>query len=126
MKIELVHERCSGCRACQLVCALTNYKENNPKKAALKIAGHFPEPGTYEISLCNQCGVCQEVCPTGAISEEDGVYLIDKDTCIGCGVCVEACPTGTMYTHAEETAPIKCNLCGACVEYCPRKALVTA
>lgn len=116
-------ERCSGCKACQVLCSLTNFAENNPKKAALKIIGHFPDPGVYEISICNQCGACASVCPVSAISAEADAYVINPDLCIGCGLCVTSCPTGSMVQHASQTAPIKCISCGGCVEYCPRRAL---
>jgi Fe-S-cluster-containing hydrogenase component 2 len=32
-------------------------------------------------------------CPVEAISEGDGKYTIDADTCIDCGACVAECPT---------------------------------
>lgn len=47
----------------------------------------------YKISdACIACGVCAGECPTSAISEGDGIYVIDADTCIDCGACAEACP----------------------------------
>lgn len=33
-------------------------------------------------------------CPVEAISEGDGKYVIDADTCIECGACADACPVG--------------------------------
>lgn len=92
--------------------------------SALSIHGRFPAPGTYEIKICDQCGVCAETCPVDAIKEENGVYLIDAETCIGCGECVEVCPHGVMFEHSQLDTPIKCNLCQACAEICPRDALV--
>ena len=117
-------ELCSGCRACQVLCSLARFGDNNPKKAALQIIGHFPEPGVYEINICSQCGICAEECPTGAIQANETTYSIDTDSCTGCGICVEVCPTGSMTQHAAIEAPIKCISCGECVEYCPRRALI--
>ena len=41
---------------------------------------------------CISCGACVEECPTSAISEGDGKYVIDADTCISCGACADTCP----------------------------------
>lgn len=126
MKIGLNEALCSGCRVCQLVCSFRHFKENNPKKAALKITGRFPAPGRFQIAVCDQCGVCAEVCPAGAIKNEDGVYRIDSGICTGCRACVEACPQGAMLVHKDEKVPIKCDLCGECIQYCPRRAVYDA
>ena len=40
----------------------------------------------YVISdACISCGACEGTCPAGAISEGDGQYVIDADTCMECG-----------------------------------------
>ena len=49
-------EECTGCRVCELVCALHNQRENNPSKSALRVKGRFPAPGHYDLRLCDQCG----------------------------------------------------------------------
>lgn len=41
---------------------------------------------------CIACGACAGACPTGAITEGDGKYVIDADACIECGACADACP----------------------------------
>ena len=41
---------------------------------------------------CISCGACEADCPTDAISEGSGLYVIDPDTCIDCGACVDSCP----------------------------------
>lgn len=64
--------KCSGCRVCQLICALHNKGECNPKASFIGVAGNFPVPGGYEIKWlkgCTLCGECLEICPTGAIFE---------------------------------------------------------
>ena len=40
------------------------------------------------------CVSCE--CPVGAISEGDGKYVIDADSCIDCGTCAGVCPTGAI------------------------------
>lgn len=54
-------------------------------------------PGVDE-ELCNGCGSCVDVCPTGAIAA-DGIGL-DAGKCIKCCACVKECPQGarTLYT----------------------------
>lgn len=106
-----------------MVCATENKKEINPSKAALRIEGRFPAPGSYQIHLCNQCGECAEVCPVEAIENKNGVFLINEENCIGCMNCIDACSRGVMIMHKDSKTPIKCNLCGECVKYCPREAL---
>jgi ferredoxin len=115
--------RCTGCKTCQLACALYHFKENNPKKSAIGIRGEFPAPGRYRISLCTQCEKCIDVCPEGAISKVDGAIKIDRERCTYCLICVDACPFGAIFTHREFDVPFICDVCGECVNICPTKAL---
>ena len=51
----------------------------------------------YKISdECSACGACAEECPVDAISEGDGIYVIDADACTDCGACADACPLGAI------------------------------
>lgn len=73
MKIVVDNSKCSGCKICELFCALGNSGECNPKKAFIKITGHFPVPGGYQIKMkkgCTLCGECVKWCPTGALCEK--------------------------------------------------------
>ncbi|WP_457614482.1 4Fe-4S binding protein [Methanopyrus sp.] len=40
---------------------------------------------------CAGCGLCAEVCPTGAVEVDDRVQL-DEDRCVACSFCVQVCP----------------------------------
>ncbi len=49
----------------------------------------------YRISDdCINCGACESECAVSAISEGDGIYVIDEDVCIDCGACADVCPVG--------------------------------
>jgi len=123
MKLVADPGKCTGCRVCMSICSLHHFDEANPKKAALRIDAKFPTPGVFEPRICNQCGTCASVCPAEAITEKDGVYIIDPEECTGCGECIEACPAGAMFLHEDSTVPIKCDLCRECIELCSTKVL---
>ena len=43
--------------------------------------------------LCTRCGLCAEVCPTGAaVLPPDGDPVYDLKACIGCSQCIALCP----------------------------------
>lgn len=51
----------------------------------------------YVISdSCVSCGSCAGECPAEAISEGDGIYVIDADACLDCGTCADTCPMGAI------------------------------
>jgi Fe-S-cluster-containing dehydrogenase component len=79
------------------------------------------------------------VCPTGASYKraEDGIVLVNADTCIGCKLCSWACPYGAREYDYGEGVMKKCTLCvdriyneelpqedriPACVRACPTGA----
>lgn len=116
--------RCSGCRACQLACSLHLFSENNPKRSALAIVPHFPDPGAYEVRTCTQCGTCAGVCPAGAVKQDErGAYHIDAEECTACFACRDACPEQVIFLQPEREAPFKCDACGDCVAVCGMDAL---
>lgn len=82
---------------------------------------------------------CVTVCPTGASYKraEDGIVLVNPDTCIGCGLCAWACPYGARELDPAAGVMKKCTLCvdriynenldpqdrePACVRTCPTGA----
>ena len=95
---------------------------------------HFPKS-------CLHCedAPCVTVCPTGASykREEDGIVLVNADTCIGCKLCSWACPYGAREYDETDGVMKKCTLCvdriyneeipeesraPACVTTCPAGA----
>lgn len=87
----------------------------------------------FHRGLCDFCGKCEEVCPTGAIAGIDevtnriGLAVVDEQRCIafqqrGCQVCVNACIYGaiTLDAHGRPIVDADaCNGCGRCEFQCP-------
>ena len=46
---------------------------------------------------CISCGACEPECPTNAISEGDGKFVIDAATCIDCAACADLCPVDAIH-----------------------------
>jgi carbon-monoxide dehydrogenase iron sulfur subunit len=127
-KLAVIPELCSGCRICELTCAIEHFGVNNPKKSAIRVLVTYPHPVVRMPIICSQCKVpvCADICPVDALSRENGVVQLDKDGCISCMKCVEACPFGAIYAHADVDYPIKCDMCNGapkCVEKCPKGAI---
>lgn len=49
--------------------------------------------GTHYISDdCISCGACEPICPMGAITLGDPLYVIERGACTDCGQCDAVCP----------------------------------
>ena len=63
--------------------------------------------GKPVVEGCIGCGICQKVCPTGAISftkDENGKvssYTVDLKKCMFCGNCEYYCPKGAIKLTQE-------------------------
>lgn len=49
-----------------------------------------------DVERCVGCGICENVCRTGAIRVIDGVAQVDVKKCIGCGDCANVCPRNAI------------------------------
>ena len=123
------HEKCTGCRLCELVCAVKHYGISNPARARIKVM-KWEQEGVYVPMSCQQCqdAPCQNICPAKAISRDDEMsrVMVDYDKCIGCRLCVAVCPFGAMSFNVIDKQVLKCDLCDGdpqCVRFCDRKAV---
>lgn len=82
----------------------------NPVDKEMELCGNIPykeyhgvplKPQTKEI--CNQCSVCANLCPVGAISLKEP-NKTDKEKCISCMRCIQICPK-----HARELDQVMLN-----------------
>jgi len=67
----------------------------NARIAELDRKGGASLVAAVDENLCNACGQCVEVCPTGAITVGN-VAKIDRAKCNGCAQCVTACPESAI------------------------------
>jgi len=129
MKIlKINYEKCTGCRACEMVCSLAHTGECSDRKSNIHNINMNDE--AFLSIACFQCedAPCAKVCPMDAIEKDPntGVVSVDEDKCVGCKLCVLACPFGNMAFSAEKHRPAKCDLCGGdplCAFYCSPGAI---
>lgn len=142
--------KCTGCYNCQLACKdefvgndFTPYSKPQPEigqfwiRVDEQVMGTLPKVRVnYLPRLCNHCekAACMEACPQKAIyRREDGLVLIDPETCSGCGKCRDACPYDVIYWNNTRNLAQKCTGCAhlldnghalpRCVEACPTEAI---
>lgn len=123
------HDKCTGCRLCELVCAVSHDGISNPARSRIRVMKWEAE-GLYVPMTCQQCqdAPCLNVCPVKAISQEadTGRVLVDYNVCIGCRACVSVCPFGAMSFNTTDRRVLKCDLCDGdpqCVRFCEVKAV---
>lgn len=123
------YEKCTGCRLCELVCAVKHYGISNPTRSRIKVM-KWEQEGIYVPMSCQQCqdAPCLNICPVKAISRDEELarVMVDYDKCIGCRLCVAVCPFGAMSFNVIDRQVLKCDLCDGepqCVRFCDRKAV---
>ena len=129
MALVVDHEKCTGCRLCEIVCSVKHTGASNPSRSRIHVI-KWPMEGLELPMLCQQCedAPCIAVCPRDALSRDDtlGRVVLDYDLCIGCKLCVTACPFGGMGIDAVARRVVKCDLCDGdptCVRFCVSGAL---
>jgi len=123
VKVIVHHpERCTGCLSCEKACSMVHFKSGDGgERSAIRISG---EKGSFRATVCNQCGLCIDMCSVGALARNSReVVLLDAKQCIGCQMCVAFCPMGVMRKAPGRIEPFKCISCGSCVRACPEHAL---
>jgi Fe-S-cluster-containing dehydrogenase component len=116
--LTIDHERCWGCKTCEVACKQENRAAEGVKLVEVQEIGPKVENDHLEFSffvnVCRQCDdpPCVDACPEEAILQKtDGIVFLNDDLCTGCRLCLDACPYEVIaYNHEKGTAQ-KCNLC---------------
>jgi heterodisulfide reductase subunit A len=99
-------------------------------KAALFLKGDYvttsPEKAYVISDLCNGCTACVPICPTNAITMQDGKAKIDPFQCTGCGACIPVCPQEAIDFKNTTTKQIIASLRGVLAEKQPGEIRVVA
>lgn len=76
------------------------------KPSAPQEAPHLAGKIIFFPGWCKKCGLCEVVCPTGALkSEKDGSpALADPQKCKLCSLCWRICPDFAIVKNPEEEA----------------------
>jgi len=140
MKVIGVHlDRCTGCKTCELFCAvdrgsngktlLTAVQESPLPLARVRVEGSNQVPIALQCRHCLQAP-CLDACLTGALTRDpkSNMVIVQEDRCIACWTCTMFCPYGVIYPWLERKIALKCDRCAfmenpVCVEVCPCKAL---
>jgi len=131
--------RCTGCSACVIACAIENGLEPGMNWRQVTTFNERRHPGlpVFHLSLaCNHCldPPCMKYCPANAISKnaDSGAVLIDSGRCIGCRYCSWVCPYDAPRYNGAAHVMEKCTFCSprlnegrspSCVLLCPTGAL---
>ncbi|TKJ36851.1 4Fe-4S ferredoxin [candidate division LCP-89 bacterium B3_LCP] len=139
-KIFAISGLCTGCRTCEVACAVAHSKSNTIWGAITELPApryriEIQTVGEVKLPLnCRQCDEpdCLFACKAGAVSKdpEDGQVKLNLDKCVGCWMCVMVCPFGAVTPDEGSSKALKCDLCEgrsegpACVSSCPTHALI--
>lgn len=105
------HQMLAICFCCDCCCAIRTGLRLGPP-AFWNIVQRLPTLSVEIGANCLECGLCQQVCPVGAItlaSQDHGLGSVNQN-CKGCGQCVRVCPVGAIRLRIPNEQAILARL----------------
>ena len=91
---------------------------------------HFPKPIEESIAQAKAAAArAATILVKESIDMEPIVSVVDEENCNGCGICERVCPYGAMHlveingVITARSTPASCKGCGLCAASCPSKAV---
>jgi carbon-monoxide dehydrogenase iron sulfur subunit len=106
-------EKCSGCRLCEIACAMIHTGRCSPEHSRIRILS-FNGARSHVPLLCQACeqAPCIKCCPMNARGRTaEGAVVTDPDRCIGCRACLYICPFATPVVNPDTGKTMTCDLC---------------
>jgi heterodisulfide reductase subunit A len=99
-------------------------------KAALFLKSDYvttsPEKAFVLTDLCNGCQECVPICPSNAISMQNGKAMINPFMCTGCGACIPVCPQGAIDFKNSRMKQVLAHVRGVLTDKDPAEVRILA
>ena len=118
MRISVNHEKCTGCRLCEMVCSLYHLDVINPEKSAIRILKDDLNTSMNKVLVCRQCKNMK--CLDGESVDEES----EKKQFLWKKKRVKRCPFDGLNVFGQ--AAYHCDFCGGhpqCVSVCTSQAI---
>ncbi len=77
------------CNCCGCCCAILRGITDWGIEDSVAQANYYSQ---IDADQCAACGLCEQRCQVGAVSLQNGSFVVNRERCIGCGLCVTSCP----------------------------------